>query len=340
VELPQEDLKFTRTFSYKKVRRAEGASAKKVSYAVRDVLFRNKKVELSGTLTVPNGDSPRPPVVLIPDSGVVDRDCLGIFSDIADRLTENGFAVLRFDKRGIGSSTGDFGSLSDEDERADIKAAIEFLATQKGIDMGRLVVLGYSKGGYLASRIASEDARVKGCIILAGLAYTNEALSGFQALRARAVRDNWPEAYIKIALQSKLEAMDIVKKTDKGWQSLLGRRCFIKKMREEMEERPLETMKNVKVPVLLLHGSNDDQVPSEYAKLLDRSLEEAGNMARTLVYFGYLSHYFGKRVFDGKSRVAYAVDAQALDTIGNWLKNVVGPSSAPQGSVGTENPKG
>ncbi len=328
VDVHSKHLRFSRTFSPKEFAAKKGP-AKRLPETGQAVVFKSKRITLSGVLSMPQSEGACVPVLMIPDSGVADRDCLGIFSAIADRLVENGYAVLRWDRRGIGASQGDYGTSSDEDEEGDIRAAIDFLSTQKNVDSEKIVLLGYSKGGYFASKIASENPRVKGCIIMAGLAYTNGAVSDFQMLRTRASRENWPEDYLALVLQSRLQSLEIVNNRERSSQTILGRRCYLQKMREELNERPLEVIKGVKVPVLLLHGSNDDQVPSEYSKMLDKSLEEAGNSQRTLMYFGYLDHYFGKKEFNGKSKVAYIPDPQVLDTIVQWLKNNVGMLSVP-----------
>src|SRR5690606_31857908 len=84
------------------------------SYKSEDVTFENKKagITLAGTLTMPNGKGPFPTIVLVAGSGPNDRneEILGHkpFLVLADYLTKNGYAVLRYDKRGVAESTGDF----------------------------------------------------------------------------------------------------------------------------------------------------------------------------------------------------------------------------------------
>ncbi len=327
VEMPGSNLRYTRVFSPKRLD-VKTETIESTAYTSRSVSFKNDDAVLAGTLTVPVQKTPARPVLLIPDAGLYDRDFMGIFQQLADRLSKEGCATLRFDKRGVGASSGNFDSLSDQDEEKGIKAALEFLCAQKEVDANRLVLIGFSKGGYFASRVAARDDRVKGCIILAGLAFTTEESSNFQALKTAALRANWSEEYLKLAIKSKREAVEIVKSTDRSWRSFLGMRCYLKKMREELDERPLEEIAGVKVPVLLLHGNNDEKVPSDYSKLLDEALKASGNAAGKVIYFGYLGHYLGERKFDGRHRIVYEADAHLMDAITGWLK--CGPLEAKE----------
>ncbi len=81
-------------------------------YREEIVSFANApaNVQLAGTLTLPKGPGPFPAAILIAGSGPHDRDenlaSHKPFLVLADFLTRKGIAVLRYDKRGIGASTG------------------------------------------------------------------------------------------------------------------------------------------------------------------------------------------------------------------------------------------
>lgn len=327
IDLPYKNLKFKRSFVYKKYEAQPAAISDNRGIISTGVVFKNKKISLSGTMTTPNNEGPNPAVLLIPDSPPCDRDSYGVFADAAQYMANSGFAVFRFDRRGIGASSGYFASLDDDEEMSDITSALEFMASQKTIDPNRLFLIGYSKGGYLASMIAAGDPRIKGCAIMAGLASLDEERDDFKILRARAAKQNWPDEYLSIALQSRLDTNRVVRHNTGDWITLLGRKCYIAKMRQELRRDPVEAMKGVKAPVLLLHGTNDAVAPSEDSARLDKALEESGNSAHKLIYFGYLDHYFGSRIFDGRGRISYKVDANALDAIASWLKELVGRAS-------------
>ena len=114
------------TFSLTRVAVAE---ASPVPYAQEEVTFSHDDVTLAGTLTLPEGSGPFPAVVLISGSGQQNRDeevfGFKVFGVIADYLTRKGIAVLRYDDRGVGGSTGEVENATSEDFAADALAAVE-----------------------------------------------------------------------------------------------------------------------------------------------------------------------------------------------------------------------
>ena len=63
----------------------------------------------------------------------------------------------------------------------------------------------------------------------------------------------------------------------------------------------------------------DEEVFAGSAFNIDKALEAAGNSQTTLLYFGYLGHFFGEIVNDGVKRMHYDVDAGVLEAIKDWL---------------------
>ncbi|MFO7526958.1 MAG: hypothetical protein R6W68_16010, partial [Ignavibacteriaceae bacterium] len=113
-------------------------------YNSENIFFENKhdKIFLAGTLTFPKEGQNFPAAVLISGSGPQNRDeeLLGHkpFLVLSDHLTRNGYAVLRFDDRGVDESEGDFKSATTEDFAKDVLAAVEFLKTRNEIDHNKI----------------------------------------------------------------------------------------------------------------------------------------------------------------------------------------------------------
>jgi pimeloyl-ACP methyl ester carboxylesterase len=90
-------------------------------YTNEEVIITLKKdnITLSGTLSKPYGDRHHPAIILISGSGPNDRDetIFGHkpFLVLSDFLTRNGFAVIRYDKRGVGKSTGEYNKATIRD---------------------------------------------------------------------------------------------------------------------------------------------------------------------------------------------------------------------------------
>ena len=135
-------------------------------YTVEEVRIEHPEagLTLAGTLTLPAVDvarAPFPTVVLLTPAGPRDRDVtfMGhkIFAVIADHLTRNGFAVLRCDNRGVGESTGDFGTATTADFANDVRAKLRFLRGDERIDHRRTGLIGHSEGGLKAIHAAARD---------------------------------------------------------------------------------------------------------------------------------------------------------------------------------------
>lgn len=84
---------------------------------------------------------------------------------LAEAFAAAGFAVLRFNFRGVGRSTGHYGEGIGEQE--DAKAALAWLAAQPGMDADRLFLAGYSFGARVTLAVASADPRVRGFVVVA-----------------------------------------------------------------------------------------------------------------------------------------------------------------------------
>ena len=144
-------------------------------YKTEEVMIANKKddVYLSGTLTMPDSAALFPAVILIAGSGPNDRDETVFghkpFLVLADYLTRNGFAVLRYDKRGVGKSSGDYRKATTEDFASDVQAAIEFLKQRNEIDKKRIGLIGHSEGGTIAPMVAAKNKNVDYIVLMAGM---------------------------------------------------------------------------------------------------------------------------------------------------------------------------
>ncbi|MBA3870114.1 MAG: alpha/beta fold hydrolase [Anaerolineae bacterium] len=141
-------------------------------YTQEDVTLKNGDVTLAGTLTLPEGDGPFPAIVLVTGSGAQDRDetigAMKPFRLIADGLTRAGVAVLRWDDRGVGKSTGDFDKAITSDFASDATAAINFLLTRDDIDHDKIGLLGHSEGGDVAAMLGASDKNLAFIVSMAG----------------------------------------------------------------------------------------------------------------------------------------------------------------------------
>ena len=156
---------------------------------IQTIKYRNLVIDLgngvktNAQLTLPAiGKGPFPGVLLIPGSGAVDmNETLAKnakpFWQIAQYLSERGFAVLRYDKRGVGATsntildTNVWGNTTANDLIQDSKKALNVLIQQPEVDPKRISIIGHSEGTLYAPRIAIDNStNVKNIILMAVLA--------------------------------------------------------------------------------------------------------------------------------------------------------------------------
>ena len=152
-------------------------------YATEEVSFQHDGVTLGGTLSLPKGVKSAPAVILISGSGQQNRDeeIMGHkpFLVIADYLTRNGFAVLRYDDRGYGASTGDFDTSTIADFTEDARAALAYLKSRQ--DIKSIGLIGHSEGSAVAAKLAANNKDVAFIISLAGPGIKGDSLLLMQA---------------------------------------------------------------------------------------------------------------------------------------------------------------
>jgi len=130
-------------------------------YREENVTLDNQvaNARLAGMLTVPAGPGPFPAVVLLSDAGSQDRNgTVGEFGPLgwlADYLTRRGIAVLRFDDRGTGESTG-AAAITTASLVSDVQAALGFLHTRPELDQRHLGLIGHGEGGNVALLAAAQ----------------------------------------------------------------------------------------------------------------------------------------------------------------------------------------
>lgn len=143
-------------------------------YTAEEVVFTNneEKFDLAGTLTIPQGKGPFPAVILITGSGYEDRDET-IFNHkpflvIADYLTRNGIAVLRYDDRATAKSGGNKTNATSLNLAGDAAAAVDYLMSRPEIDHFKVGLAGHSEGSLIAAITASERTDIAFIVSLAG----------------------------------------------------------------------------------------------------------------------------------------------------------------------------
>lgn len=323
LEIPAKNLTIIRTFGLKTLK-AKNRAIKPNGYASKDVVFKSRKTDLSGTLTFPSGEGRFPALLLAPGSWPQDRDSQGLFAALADHLSKRGFVTLRFDKRGVGSSGGEASSSTESGEIEDLEAALQYLALQDMVDPNRIVLIGHARGAIHAMKVSVVNNSVKGLIMMAPSLYPNpDEAAKKEEFQRRAQKAKWTEDYLSLVMRAARETQAKVAALDGDWAYILGKKCFLGNMREEFSDKPLDVARNVQLPVLILQGKDIEDPSTDAAALIDKQIADAGNKKHTLTYYAYLGQYFGQKISDGLHRSFYNVDKEVLENIENWLDSVL-----------------
>jgi pimeloyl-ACP methyl ester carboxylesterase len=328
-------------------------------YDEEEVSYENKTapgVKLAGTLTLPRSNGPFAAVLLITGSGPQDRDeaLLGHkpFLVLSDYLTRRGIAVLRVDDRGVGKSTGNFGTATTRDFASDALAGVEYLKTRKEIDAKRIGLVGHSEGGVIAPMVAAESADVAFIVMMAGTGLPgDEVLYVQSALIAKA--NGASDELIATTTRAQREIFAIVKQESDNAAAIKRIREVMEKVRAGLttEQRqavgyesaiesqiaplltpwfryflaydPKAALRKVTCPVLAVNGANDLQVPpKENLPAIEQALEDGGNSDHQIVKLPGLNHLFQTSKTGSPTEYAKideTISPAALAAIGDWL---------------------
>jgi uncharacterized protein len=151
--------------------RAEREDALRDRESREDVEWTSGAARIAGTLHVPDGDGRVPAVIIAPGSGSITRSHPMLASH-AERLPKLGVAVLTFDKRGAGQSSGNWREQSLADYATDLDGALALLENHPRIDPARIGLIGHSQGGWTAPIAADRNRGVAFLVLLAATPLT------------------------------------------------------------------------------------------------------------------------------------------------------------------------
>jgi hypothetical protein len=224
---------------------------------------------LTATLSRPTSQpspAPRfPAIILVGGSEPTDREewvaGIPLFGQLASALADAGFAVLRYDKRGIGQSGGRAETATLSDYADDAVAAVQFLKRRKDVDPARIAMLGYSEGGAVASVAASRGSDIAALVLVAAPGVTGGALALEQQLHLlERLNTSEAEKRTKVEMQQRLHQALI---TGNGLEAVpedLRRQADTPWFRSFLTYDPGRVVKNADQPILILHGELDRQI--------------------------------------------------------------------------------
>jgi len=322
-------------------------------YVSEDAKFQNRAagITLSGTFTIPREDpaAPKPhkppAVVLITGSGpnARDEDVAGHkpFLVLADYLTRHGIAVLRYDKRGIGKSKGDYETATSVEFASDASAAVDYLMSRTDVDHRRIGLLGHSEGGILAPMVAAQRKDITFVVLLGGtgvkgarvVVQQTDAMSRAEGMsEAEIARQHKRVERVVEILEAEPSIPTAAEKVHKefGYSPEVDRMLIHNDAwsRYFLTYDPATTIEKLKMPVLALIGDLDCQVAAdENLAAIAAALKKADNDNFKTVRLPGLNHLFQTAVTGAVSeyvRIEETIAPVALETITQWIRRQTG----------------
>jgi dienelactone hydrolase len=320
----------------------------------QELQFRNGDAQLQGTVYLPNGGGPLPGVVVLHDATAGTRDA-ALYTHLREGLPGLGFAVLIYDRRGSGRSSGNQASADFETLADDAIAGQRALASMSRVDPNRIGFWGLSQGGWLAVLAAGRSPNAAFAISVSAPLVTAEEQMEFATRNLLAIR-GYSESDVHDMLEarkawnsylhgssSRETAMEALRSVEsKPWFGLayLPRAAELPPdpeqdpSRRRLDDDAMAAVAKAKVPMLFLFGGADPWVP--VAKSMERlqTLEKETHR----IEFAVIANANHEMMFEANERMEIKPEAAATRApqapayflrLGSWLCRQV-LSTAPE----------
>ncbi len=255
---------------------------------------------LGATLTRPaaraGAPARLPAVILLPGSGVGDRDgvAAGVptMGQLAGAIADAGFVAVRFDKRGYGQSGGRAESATLNDFAEDGLAVMKWLTSRKDIDPKRIAVIGHSEGAWVALLAAAREKKLAAVAAIAAPSVTGSELVLEQQQHVLdRMNATAADRQAKVELQTKINAAVI---SGRGWEAVppdVKRQADTPWFQSLLTFDPAKVIKDVRQPILFVHGELDKQVPvSHVDRISDLARKQSKSKSVSVVTVKGVNH--------------------------------------------------
>ena len=271
--------------------------------------FHNDDVKLRGTLYMPASAHPVPAIIFLHGSGPVNRDAS---KAVAQKFVKTGIAVLTYDKRGVGESTGSWISASLDDLAEDVLAAVDFIKEDPRIDESKIGFWGVSQAGWVASKASGQSKDISFMILNSG-GGASPVESEMFSFKQLFDKWNFNEQETEIGLNL-LQSYYSYLETGENRDMVIAKRDSLKNLNENKLSQlggmiivpseknrknwswvatydPLADINKMKMPLLLMFGDKDKDSPTDLAmSKWEEGLTAAGNENYTIFKFFNASH--------------------------------------------------
>jgi pimeloyl-ACP methyl ester carboxylesterase len=297
------------------------------SFTQQEVTFQNGSISLAGRLYLPKEGRNLPAVIFTHGSGPSGRDNPRYATE-AEFLANHQIAVLLYDKRGVGGSTGDWKKASFEDLAADAGAAFHYLQTRKEIAGNKIGFRGASQSGYILPITAAREKNVAFLILLSPPMVKPDQQILFE-VESQLQDKKFSKEDISKALHYTRSGLSYAR-SGEGWER------YVELLQDAQKQRWFEIaggpdqkddwmfsffhkildfdvipyLEKTKCPVLVFFAGHDMESPVPIAKpLIEQTLRKRGGTYR-IVFYADANHDLrvGKELAEGY-----------LDTLSGWI---------------------
>jgi hypothetical protein len=301
------------------------------------VLIPAPGFNLGATVTIPAKRSgataaKRPAVVIVGGPEAQDRDAIiaGVpaFGQLAGSLSDAGFIVVRYDRRGSGQSGGRAESATLGDYADDVRTVVKWTADRKDVDNKRIAVMGYDTGAWLAMLAASRDNRISALVSLATASSPGaEFALEQQQLQFERMKTPAQERDTRIALQKQLNAAVL---SGRGWEGIapeLRKQADTPWFQSFLAFDPAKTADNVEAHWLLVHGDLDKEVGVTHAQKLSDVARKGDAESVDLVVVKGVNHLLQPAVTgdvtEYQALAAKGVSPDVSSAVVGWLQRTL-----------------
>jgi uncharacterized protein len=304
-------------------------------YKEEEIRFQSGGVTLVGTIRIPLTKAKHTAVFIMQGSGAVDRDGEWFY---ADHFTRHGIVTLVYDKRGTGSSGGDYRDESINDYAAEALAGIHYLQSRSEVDPRRVGLYGRSHGGIVAPLAASLSNDVAFVVNVSGAGVPPYQQVTYQ-VEAQMRRDGFSETDITEAIAYLNLKWEVARTGGKGWDRLQAAtqnvrdkkwadrvqlatklEDIVPSWKLEMNYEPMPALEKVRCPVLAIFGELDTLTPvEETIANYRKGLAKAGNKKLTIKVFPNADHALLVWPKTNEQNHWPILPAGYLDMMTNWL---------------------
>lgn len=193
---------------------------------------------------------PYPAIVICPGFGGNKCGKFRLFVTLGQELAKRGIAVLRFDYRGAGDSEGEFGEITLEGKISDTIACLDFLTQDTHVDSHRLGLMGRSLGGVIAILAACRYPSIRSLVLWAPVFNSDPWRQLWESFKSNPNDSHKHEILRHLPIQ-------------------IPNLAFLQQFFNIHIKQELEKLKEI--PLLHIHGEQDQIVKIEHAKAYEQA---------------------------------------------------------------------